>query len=64
VKSDDEKGTKIEGVAFVLYFSSNGYYSGKNDLLEACSKHFELLKRKTNFSKNYVSEDDVLVTLT
>jgi hypothetical protein len=59
-----KKGQKLEGVAFVLYFSSNEYYSGKNYLLEACSKHFKLLKGKTKFSKNYVSEGDVLATLT
>ncbi len=59
-----KKGQKVEGVVFVPYFSSNGYYRGKNYLLEACSKHFELLNGKTTFSKNCVCEGDVLVTFT
>jgi hypothetical protein len=59
-----QKGRKTEGVVFVLYFPPNGCYSRKNYLLEAYRKHFELLKGKTNFSKNCVSERDILVTLT
>ncbi len=59
-----KKGQKIKGVVLVLYFSSNVYYSRNNYLLENGSKQFELLTGKTNFSKKFAIEGDILVTST
>jgi len=54
----------IEGVVLAHNFSSHSYYSGKNYLLGACSRHFGLIKEKENFPKKCVIDGDVLVRST
>ncbi len=46
-----KKGQTIEGVVRVHYFSSHGYYSGKNYLLEPCSKTLWTIKEKNKSLK-------------